>query len=191
MPKSKIKLNKLYTRSGDSGDTALVGGEKVRKDHPRVEAYGDLDELNSFIGLVRTYYAEEKQSTLSERLALIQKELFDIGAELATPPQSEWPGMQRVGAEQITRLENWIDEATTNLQELRSFVLPGGSEGNARLHLARVVCRRVERRFWLLTRSEKMRVEIGTYLNRLSDLLFAWARLDCQRSGAAEYLWKE
>lgn len=191
MTKSKIKLNKLYTRSGDAGETGLVGGERVRKEHPRVEAYGDLDELNAFIGFVRTQHDQQGQAAMSERLALIQKELFDIGAELATPPKSEWPGMQRIGQEQISRLENWIDEATAQLSELRSFVLPGGTEINARLHLARTVCRRVERRFWLLARGEQLRTEIGTYLNRLSDLLFAWARLDCVSCGKAEYLWKE
>jgi cob(I)alamin adenosyltransferase len=185
-----VKINKIYTRTGDTGETGLVGGARVAKDSLRVEAYGAVDELNSHLGACRTLAQAQKRTGLTDKLEQIQNELFDIGAELATPPDKHWPGMICVGTEQVARLEQWIDQLTENIPELRSFVLPGGSELNSALHLARTVCRRAERTIVKLSRTESVSKELIVYINRLSDLLFAMARFESHTAGLAEYLWK-
>lgn len=183
-----VKLNRIYTRTGDQGTTGLVGGDRVEKDHPRVEGYGDIDELNSCLGICRTI-ADEMLSPLSTDLANIQQELFDLGAELATPESYSWPGKEQISEENIAAMEKLIDQLTDQVPELSSFVLPGGSKLNAFLHLARTVARRAERNLWRLTRTEKIRPVLITYLNRLSDLLFAMARFETKHSKSKEYLW--
>jgi cob(I)alamin adenosyltransferase len=196
-----VKINRIYTRTGDDGSTGLVGGERVAKDSLRVEAYGEVDELNSALGVARTLAEkilvseknnpeDTKLKQLLEQIASLQNELFDLGAELATPPGKEWPTMKVISGGHIERLESWIDEHTKNIPELRSFVLPGGTELNAALHLARTICRRAERRVLTLSRQEKVSAHALTYLNRLSDLLFAMARAESHRAGSPEYLWK-
>lgn len=185
-----VKINKIYTRTGDDGTTALVGGSRVPKDSLRVEAYGDVDELNSVLGWCRTLSEESKRTPLIEKLALIQNELFDIGAELACPPGSDLRGVTPVTDDQVTRIEAWIDGACAGLPELRSFVLPGGSPLNSALHIARTVCRRAERSVISLAHSEKVSAAIIKYLNRLGDLLFALARAESRDAKAAEYLWE-
>ena len=184
-----VKINKIYTRTGDSGTTHLVGGVEVRKDSDRVAAYGDVDELNTAVGLARTL-AEKTSSPLVERLSLLQNQLFDLGSELATPPDAKYDGMVQIVADDTTRLERWIDELVEGLPELRSFVLPGGTELNAALHQCRAVCRRAERTSLTLAESETVTAELLIYLNRLSDLFFAMARSESHHSGTPEYLWK-
>lgn len=184
-----VKLNRLYTKNGDKGETHLVGGSKVSKDCLRVCCYGEVDELNALLGMLRTLAEQESLSELVERLALIQNELFDAGAELATPAGSEWPTMKQISPEHYTRLEKWIDSITSKLPELKSFVLPGGSPINSWLHLARTVCRRAERSIVALSKAETLSPHIIIYFNRLSDLLFALAREESFRGGAKEYLW--
>lgn len=185
-----VKINRIYTRTGDTGETGLVGGARVPKDCPRVEAYGDVDELNSILGWARTIADEQRIETLTPKLAEIQQSLFDLGSELATPPGAQWPGMILVSDSQITQLEGWIDELIADVPELRSFVLPGGSTLNSALHIARAVCRRAERSILRLSRQETVSGTVLIYINRLSDLLFAMARHESKRSGAPEYLWR-
>ena len=185
-----VKINKIYTRTGDDGTTGLVGGGRIAKDSLRVTAFGSVDELNAWMGVIRTFLSSPAKETLDPKCAIIQNELFDLGAELATPPGSEWPTMTHISGTHITRLENWIDEVTTGIPELRSFVLPGGSPINAYLHLARTVCRRAERDIVTLSKEEKITAEIIHYVNRLSDLLFAMARYESHVSRIPEYLWK-
>lgn len=185
-----VKINKIYTRTGDTGETGLVGGARVQKDSARVEAYGEVDELNSLIGWARTLADRDKAETLSTKLAEIQQSLFDLGSELATPPGASWPGMIVVSDAQVSELERWIDELTADIPELRSFVLPGGTELNAALHIGRAVCRRVERSIIRLSRSESVSQTLRIYVNRLSDLLFAMARYESHRTKTAEYLWR-
>ena len=184
-----VKINKIYTRTGDDGSTGLVGGQRVAKDSIRVHAYGDVDELNSVLGWARTITEKNKSKKLLDMLATLQNELFDLGAELATPAGAEWPGMQKMPVSKAQRMEAWIDDLLTGIPELRSFVLPGGTELNASLHLARTVCRRAERNVLALSRSEQVSPAAIIYLNRLSDLLFAMARYESHHSGTPEYLW--
>ena len=185
-----VKIGKIYTKTGDDGTTGLVGGQRIAKDALRVEAYGDVDELNSVLGIIRTDAANQKLVGLSEKLQKIQNQLFDLGCELATPANSDWKHSSQIESEQVQQLEKWIDEISSTLPELRSFVLPGGTELNAFLHLARTVCRRAERKVVRLSKSEKLRSEAIVYLNRLSDLLFAMARQDALRVGGKEFLWE-
>lgn len=191
-----VKLNRIYTRAGDDGTTALVGGGRVSKDHRRVEAYGDLDELNSFVGWARTLAEARSREPLTDQLAAIQNRLFDIGSLLATPDEAFNAGDERlkklpaISDKHIAELERWIDETLTGLAELRSFVLPGGSELNSALHICRTVCRRVERRVVGLRADHAVPAPLITYLNRLSDLFFALARRESAAAGSAEYLWR-
>ena len=172
---------KLYTKGGDTGQTGLFGGARVPKDHDRVEAYGEVDELGAALGLAR----EASEPALRQRIAGIQARLFDLGAALANPKGS--PGAVR--PEDSAELERWIDEASAELPEQRHFNLCGGGEASARLHLARTVCRRAERRVVRLAGQVALEPELVIYLNRLSDLLFAWARLSAFRAGAEETIW--
>jgi cob(I)alamin adenosyltransferase len=180
-----VYLSRIYTRSGDQGETGLGDGTRVAKDHARVTAYGEVDELNAVLGLLRLEAGEER-----ELLRGIQNDLFDVGADLCVPPAAdETPGAKlRVRAEQATRLEGEIDRLNARLQPLTSFVLPGGSRAAAWCHLARTVCRRAERAVITLARTEPVNPQVIVYLNRLSDLLFVLARI-ANSDGRDDVLW--
>ena len=190
-----IRITRVYTRTGDKGDTALVGGKRVLKDSPRIEAYGTIDELNAVIGLARVFNAERltkgKDSRwLDEVLRRLQNELFDLGSELATPEDAAYEGMHRVGAAEVTGLERLMDQCQKTLPPLKSFVLPGGGRVGGFLHQARTVCRRAERRILALSRVEPSSEWPLKYVNRLSDLLFVLSRWVGKRLGETEYLWE-
>ena len=183
-----VYLNRIYTKSGDSGETSLGDGTRVPKTHPRIVAYGGVDELNSLLGVVLTV---ELQDVFAERLGRIQNDLFDMGADLCVPESeqtSERPPL-RVTESQVARLERWIDDVNEHLQPLESFILPGGTPAAAHLHHARTVCRRVEASVVALCLSEQVNPQVAIYLNRLSDLLFVLAR-DSNRQGADDRLWE-
>ena len=175
---------KLYTRTGDDGSTGLVGGPRVSKCDLRVAAYGEVDEANAAIGLVIACCSDDQ---IGARLREIQSELFVIGAELATP-EGRAPN-PKIGDTHVTQLEHWIDEASAETPPLRYFVLPGGTFAAASLHLARTVCRRAERAVVTLSLHQSVRQTVVIYLNRLSDLLFALARLANVRTGVPEIPW--
>lgn len=180
---------KIYTRTGDQGDTGLFGGGRVPKDHPRVAAYGDVDELNSTIGLVRATAGEEFFDQLLES---IQRDLFSIGGHLATPdPTRVRKALERaeLSPARITEFEQIMDEADQTLPPLRAFVLPAGTRVAAALHLARTVCRRAERGVVHLAHAEVVPELFLVYLNRLSDLLFTLARLANRREGVSDSTW--
>ena len=190
-----IRITRVYTRTGDAGDTALVGGRRVPKDSPRIAAYGALDELNAALGLARVFNAERLRRgaahrRLDETLRRLQNELFDLGSELATPPDAAYEGMFRVGPEHVTALERLIDECQKDLAPLKSFVLPGGGRVSGFLHQARTVCRRAERDVLALSRVEPVGEWPLTYVNRLSDLLFVLSRWVGAKLGESEYLWQ-
>jgi cob(I)alamin adenosyltransferase len=190
-----IRITRVYTRTGDAGDTALVGGRRVPKDSPRIAAYGALDELNAALGLARVFNAERRRRSaahrrLDETLQRLQNELFDLGSELATPPDAAYEGMFRVGPEQVTALERLIDECQKDLAPLKSFVLPGGGRVSGFLHQARTVCRRAERDVLALSRVEPLGEWPLKYVNRLSDLLFVLSRWVGAKLGEPEYLWQ-
>jgi len=176
---------KLYTKTGDDGTTSLFGGQRVDKDHLRVEAYGTVDELNSIVGVAR---AACDFDDLNEILTSIQNRLFELGADLATPGEGD-DLVPRIGETQITELEQWIDRCSEATPELKSFVLPGGAELAARLHQARTVSRRAERVCLKLHREESIGQPVMVYLNRLSDLLFAMARRANHLTGVADVPW--
>ncbi len=181
---------KIYTKTGDRGDTGLFGGGRVGKDHPRVEAYGDVDELNAALGLAR---AIEMMPRVDEVLVPIQRDLFAIGALLATPEHDKMRQQltkARIDEERITQLERAIDDGEAELEPLRAFIVPGGTAKSAALHVARTVCRRAERRVIALTHDGvELPPVVIKYLNRLSDLLFVLARVANRRAGAAEVTW--
>lgn len=187
-----FKINRVYTRSGDTGDTGLVGGKRVSKTDKRVVSYGEIDELNSVIGLVKEKL-NDQTSELKELLEFIQQELFDLGSELATPPSAEYPQMLKIAPEQVTRLERACDLYGDGLPELTSFILPGGSETASLLHLARTACRRAERTIVELSKEQelesKVRPEVLAYVNRLSDLFFILARWSLVVEGKDAPLW--
>ena len=170
---------KIYTKTGDRGQTSLFGGTRVSKDDARIEAYGTVDELNSFIGLAR---ASALPSDVDAQLLQVQADLFDIGARLASPGTSRFAG---VSEERITDLEHAIDAMESELAPLTSFILPGGSLGAAQLHVARTICRRAERRVVALENEDTT----ITYLNRLSDYLFVAARFANLRDGTPDVPW--
>jgi len=176
---------KIYTKTGDGGETGLLGGERVGKDHPRIEAYGTVDELNAQIGAVR---ALDPGEALGGQLALIQQDLFVLGSRLAAPEPG--PKLPKLDENSITRLERWIDEADETLPPLKNFILPGGTPAGAGLHLARTVCRRAERRVRSLSAEVKLDAGILVFLNRLSDYLFTAARLANHRAEVADEPWK-
>jgi cob(I)alamin adenosyltransferase len=184
-----VTLNKIYTRTGDAGQTGLVGGKRVKKNALRVCAYGEVDELNSHIGLCVTLAAQPSLSSIGAKLSIIQNELFDIGAELACPAGETSPSIPRTTEAHVTRLENWIDDLNTHLTTLQSFVLPGGSLLNGHLHIARCVCRRAERSIISLEEAEGVDAPLRHYMNRLSDLLFVMSRSAAALEGATEHLW--
>ena len=190
-----IRITRVYTRAGDKGETALVGGRRVPKDSPRIEAYGTVDELNSIVGLARVFNAEnldagDAHQFLNEVLCQLQDELFDLGGELATPPEAFQDGMYRVGGEQVERLEKWIDQCQRDLEPLKSFILPGGGRIGAYLHQCRTVCRRAEREILRLSRSEEINQHVLEYFNRLSDLFFVLSRWIAKQTGEPEFLWQ-
>src|SRR6187397_2715007 len=179
---------KIYTKTGDTGDTGLSGGGRVGKDHPRVEAYGDIDELNAILGMAR---AVEMMPRIDEVLVPIQRDLFAIGALLATPhpdKMREQLAKARVDEERIGQLERAIDDGEHELEPLKAFIVPGGTPKAAALHVARTVCRRAERRVIALEHEEIPPIVV-IYLNRLSDLLFTLARVANKRAGAGEVTW--
>jgi cob(I)alamin adenosyltransferase len=184
-----VKINRIYTKTGDDGTTGLVGGERVAKDSLKVASYGEVDELNCQLGYARTLALASGSDILASRLAVIQNELFDLGSQLAAPPGEIRDGMPQIDASHVTQLEKWIDEMMEGIPELRSFVLPGGTPLNSVLHIARAVCRRVERSVLALSRQEGVSPFNITYLNRLSDLLFAMARYESHRTATPEFLW--
>ena len=185
-----VILNKIYTRTGDKGETVLVGGLKVAKHSLRPDAFGEVDELNSIIGIVRTYISKDEQSELNDILERIQNELFDLGADLATPEiRKDSDKVLRITSSQVKRLENEIDRFNKDLNELKSFVLPGGSKLSSWLHLARTATRRAERKITKLASEEGINNEVIIYINRLSDLLFVMARY-CNDNGKADILWQ-
>jgi cob(I)alamin adenosyltransferase len=188
-----IRITRVYTRTGDAGETALVGGRRIPKDSQRIVAYGAIDELNSTLGLVRAFATAREgdgPARLVELLRRLQNELFDLGSELATPPDGEYEGMWRVSATEIAALESTIDELQESLEPLKSFVLPGGGVLGATIHQARTICRRAEIEILRLSRAEPVSAELLRYVNRLSDLLFVLARWIAKVTGEAEYLWE-
>jgi cob(I)alamin adenosyltransferase len=179
-----VRLDRIYTRGGDAGETSLGSGERVAKDDARIEAYGDVDELNALLGVALA------RGAAADPLERIQNDLFDVGADLAVPLADTKRERLRVTAEQVAWLEERCDEANADLPMLRSFILPGGTETAALLHLARTVCRRAERRVVTLAGREEVNPQARAYLNRLSDLLFILARAANAQAGAEEPLWK-
>lgn len=180
---------RIYTRTGDKGDTGLFGGGRVSKDDPRVEAYGEVDELNAIIGLARCI---EMMPRIDEILVPVQRDLFSLGALLATPhPEKvrEQLAKARIDDARIASLERAIDDGEAELTPLTAFILPGGTPKSAALHVARTVCRRAERRVIALGRDVELPAIVVIYLNRLSDLLFVLARVANRRAGAAEVTW--
>jgi cob(I)alamin adenosyltransferase len=181
-----VYLSRIYTKTGDQGETALGDGRRVVKDHPRVAAYGSVDELNAVLGLLLADPAAPE----ADLLRGIQNDLFDVGADLCVPPAANEAAGQRlrVQPEQAARLEAAIDRLNAALAPLTSFVLPGGQPQAAWCHLARTVCRRAERDVVTLMRSETVNPQVIVYLNRLSDLLFVLGRV-CNDNGRADVLW--
>ena len=188
-----IRINKVYTRTGDGGKTRLVGGEQRFKDDPRVEAYGSVDELNSHIGLCRELLRQtsrEEFGDLISYLKIIQNELFNLGTQLASTDDARSAELPHLSEYAVEKLESEIDSANEVLSELKSFVLPGGSVLNAQFHITRNVCRRAERRAVSLSQNEKVAPENIRYLNRLSDALFVWSRWGSHFLGDEENLWE-
>jgi len=175
---------KIYTKTGDAGETGLFGGGRVPKDDPRVSAYGEVDELNATIGFAA---ALEPAGFESDFIEAIQRDLFAIGAELATPKASKV--REQVGAERVSAIEAMIDKHEVNLPALKNFILPGGTTKAAALHVARTTCRRAERAVVSLARDEQINPVIVHYLNRLSDLLFVLARAVNKQAGRADVAW--
>jgi cob(I)alamin adenosyltransferase len=184
-----VALTKIYTRTGDDGTTGLVGGSRIKKNATRVSAYGDIDELNSHLGLCATLCTESIFNTLRDKLSIIQNELFDVGSELASPAGATNPSIPTTTLQQVDRLERWIDELNVSLPTLQSFVLPGGTLLNAHLHISRAVCRRAERVVLELHDSEPVNEHTRHYLNRLSDLLFVMSRSAAALTRSKEFLW--
>lgn len=186
---------KLYTRTGDAGQTSLFGGQRVNKDDARVEAYGTVDELSSILGIV---LSQCDDTTISDILTTVQHRLFEIGADLATPRTDETrnnssasASVPRVEQRHIAELEQWIDQASSDLPTMRYFILPGGTATAAHLHHARTVCRRAERRIVSLASIAPVGDMVITYVNRLSDLLFALARRANHKAGRDDVPWNK
>jgi cob(I)alamin adenosyltransferase len=196
----RLAINRVYTRTGDLGDTSLAGGQRVPKDGARIEAYGTVDELNAFLGVARatvTEMAGTETAKIDPRLAIlaaimlrVQHELFNLGSILATLPQDVHPKQARVTDAEVTQFEREMDRMNEDLPPLRSFVLPGGSRLNGELHVVRTVCRRAERACVALGRVESIPPEAVRYLNRLSDALFVWSRWASHVTNAPETLWQ-
>lgn len=180
---------KIYTKTGDDGDTGLFGGGRVPKDHPRVEAYGAVDELNAVLGMARSV---EMMPRIDEVVAPVQRDLFALGALLATPDlekMKEQLSKARISDARIGQMEQAIDDGEAELEPLKAFILPGGTPKAAALHVARTTCRRAERAVIHLQREAEIPQIVIVYLNRLSDLLFVLARVANRRAGAGEVTW--
>lgn len=191
----RVALNRIYTKTGDAGETSLVGGQRISKDDLRIEAYGTVDELNAFVGLARSTSEErgrqfERLDEFARRLKRVQHELFNLGSILATLPEDVHPKQPRITNVEIETLEREIDEANQSLPPLRSFVLPGTTRLDAELHLCRTVCRRAERLLVQLSREQSAPQEAAQYLNRLSDALFVWSRWVNMVQNVSETLWE-
>ena len=191
-----MRITKVYTKVGDKGTTRLVGGREVSKGETRIEAYGTVDELNTIVGLARTFNGRSEAgdsvvTRINEILSTVQNDLFSVGADLATLPEDRWEGMDRISTEHIEQLEQWIDSLNAELPPLKEFILPGGGPVGGFLHQARTVCRRAERELVRLGASEPHTMEDSLpYLNRLSDLLFVLGRWAAKAHGEPEYLWQ-
>jgi cob(I)alamin adenosyltransferase len=197
------KLTRIYTRTGDDGTTGLVGGQRVKKSAPRIEAYGTIDELSSAIGLARTALADVVRTRpvqdlarahavtgeLDGWLAWTQDALFNLGSDLATLPADRWEGMPLITASDALALERAIDRAQADLEPLATFILPGGSQPGAFLHLARTICRRAERLLVTLHDDEAVSADAVRYVNRLSDALFVWSRWINHALDQPEHRW--
>lgn len=177
---------KIYTKKGDSGETSLFGGQRVSKSAERIEAYGNVDELNSFVGLAASY---ELSETGSEYLHKVQELLFILGADLATPPSSK-TRIDRISENDIQFLEDVIDTLEEDLEPLKNFILPGGAQAGATLHVARTICRRAERAAVLCAETDEISDDCIKFLNRLSDFLFVIARYENKHAGVREETWK-
>lgn len=191
----RIGINRVYTRQGDHGETALAGGQRVPKDGPRISAYGTVDELNAFLGVARATTAEtaasaQELAVLGKTLLRVQHELFNLGSILATLPEDVHPKQARITDAEVEQLEREMDQINQQLTPLRSFILPGGCRLNAELHVCRTVCRRAERELVALSRVENVPPETVRYLNRLSDALFVWSRWASHVTLATETLWE-
>ncbi|MGD8778266.1 MAG: cob(I)yrinic acid a,c-diamide adenosyltransferase [Ignavibacteria bacterium] len=179
---------KIYTKTGDKGETSLFGGQRVSKDNLRIEAYGTVDELNAYLGQA---VAVSKSEAIKKVLYKIQNELFTVGADLATPKDKNIKKeIPRVNEKMVEGLENLIDEFDSKLPSLKNFVLPGGSLGASNLHIARTICRKIERRIVTLSNEENIGEYILKYLNRLSDLLFILARYENLESNTPDITWQ-
>ncbi|MEH6670506.1 cob(I)yrinic acid a,c-diamide adenosyltransferase [Halopseudomonas sp.] len=179
-----FRLSKLYTRTGDEGQTGLADGRRIDKDHPRIEAMGSVDELNSVLGMLIADLQAQELSSICAALAPVQHRLFDLGGELAVP------GHDIIGEAEVQELEALIDSYNADLEPLKNFILPGGSRCIASAHLARSVCRRAERRYLSLASEEAVNQQARIYLNRLSDLLFVIARTIARLEQTPEVLWQ-
>ncbi|MCC5925154.1 MAG: cob(I)yrinic acid a,c-diamide adenosyltransferase [Bacteroidetes bacterium] len=177
---------KIYTKTGDTGETSLFGGGRVSKSADRIEAYGTVDELNAVLGLARACNLSEKAQQM---LHLIQQDLFVLGADLATPMDAK-VAIPRVESPHFNKIESWIDELEDDLEPLKYFILPGGTQGASTLHIARTVCRRAERRVISAKVSNPISDECVIYLNRLSDFLFVLSRYENHKAGISEAKWK-
>jgi cob(I)alamin adenosyltransferase len=193
-----MRITKVYTRTGDRGQTRLVGGAQVSKNDARIEAYGTVDELNAVVGLIRTFAppaesgaAATVHDRLDPMLHAIQNDLFNVGTDLATPAAARWEGMVRVADTDVAKLEEWMDALNEELPPLKEFILPGGGPVGAFFHQARTVCRRAERRTITLIDQED---DVGSgamrYLNRLSDFFFVAGRWAASTLGEREFLWE-
>ncbi|MBF0286383.1 MAG: cob(I)yrinic acid a,c-diamide adenosyltransferase [SAR324 cluster bacterium] len=189
-----VRITKVYTKTGDTGETGLVGGRRIPKTHLRIEAYGTVDELNSVIGIARCFNSQKEPSQRRNKFELIlqaiQQKLFDLGSELATYPGDEYEGQITVCEQDVQWLEEVIDAMNKEIPPLTSFILPGGSPLNAFLHQARTLCRRAEREVIRLSEKEPIGDIIIPYLNRLSDGLFVFGRWVSTTMGETEVLWE-
>lgn len=176
---------KIYTKTGDKGETSLFGGQRVKKTNIRIETYGTADELNSFIGLARSFGLTEQNEAIAVQ---VQNDLFVLGADLATPPTKQ-AKIPRIGSTHFEQLERFIDEVSAELAPLTNFLLPTGTQAASALHIARTVCRRAERLCIEARQTEDISEDVVIYLNRLSDLLFVMARLENERSNISETRW--
>ena len=189
----RLALNRIYTKTGDQGQTHLAGGQRVSKDSARIECYGTVDELNAFVGMAAVSAAgwdSESVPALIPILRRVQHELFNLGSILATKPEDVHPKQARVTEAEVRQLEIEIDRMNADLAPLRSFVLPGGTRLNTELHACRTICRRAERLAVTLEREEKIPSETIQYLNRLSDAFFVWSRWVNHVLGVPEVLWE-
>jgi cob(I)alamin adenosyltransferase len=186
-----MRIDRVYTRAGDKGETSLIGGDRVSKSDPRLECYGTVDELNATLGLVTTALASSAAGPhLRPIVQRVQNELFNLGAELATPDPERRAKLPRIEQRHVDGLERDIDAVNDDLPELTSFVLPGGGAASATFHLARTVCRRCERLVVSLAQAEEIGGDLPVqYLNRLSDALFVWGRWCALKDGQPEPLW--